>query len=172
MGYRFDKLPVIVQKQIKKIADVERKELEVIRKKLPDERERVTKLLDKGDRAVDQLFDTQFAVIEVGVSNPEDPDEVMAMADYLLEQYALDRSAAEERGEEYDEDLYYAGSYLTTRANVMLEGPYDGYYDDLQAGATEEEISSFLEEVLELGRDEDGKRNDGKVVPLFGEERR
>ena len=45
MGYRFDKLPVVVQKQVRKIANAARKELDVIRRKLPDERERVMKLL-------------------------------------------------------------------------------------------------------------------------------
>ena len=172
MGYRFDKLPVIVQKQVRKIANTERKELDVLRRKLPDERERVMKLLEQGDRAVDQLFITQFAAIELGVSDPHDPDDVQAMADYLLEQYVLDRTYAEEHGEEYDEDLYYAGSYLTTRATIILEGPYDGYYDDLQAGATEEEIKSFLDAVLELDDENREDTKPGRIVPLFGEEKK
>ena len=76
MGHRFDKLPVGVQKSIKRLADIERKILAVLRQELPDEEERVHKLMDQGDRVVEKLFDTQFAAVDIGVWNPEDPDDL------------------------------------------------------------------------------------------------
>ena len=155
MGHRFDRLPGGIQKSIKRLADIEQKILAVLRQELPDEEERVHKLMDQGDRVVEKLFDTQFAVVDIGVWNPGDPDDLQEMAEYLLGEYAAERVFSEESGMEYDEDLFYAGAYLKNSSEAQ-----QGELTDL----TEEEMEPF--DVLDLPENTEGDALEGWIIPV------
>ena len=50
MGKEYESLPKGVQKLVKKLADVEREQLKVLRAHYPDEETRMMKLIEKGDK--------------------------------------------------------------------------------------------------------------------------
>ena len=186
MGVRLEKMPVGVQKNIKKIADYERKILAILRQNPPDEEEKVTKIMDQADAVVEKLFNTRFAVLEVGVYNPEDPDDLMAMGEYLLGEYAMERIFAEQYNKEYDEDLFYAGAYIRETGETYMEEAYDDTVDfgddfeddfdadeddDLPPRVTPEEFQSILEDIMGKVQNAKAKKNGGRIVPLFGEDK-
>ena len=135
MGKEYESLPKGVQKLVKKLADVEREQLSVLRAHYPDEEARMMKLIEKGDKVTEELFDTRFALEELGVCYPESPDDLQEMGEYFLGLYALDRAYAEEDGKEYSEDLFYAGANLRRAADVIgdadfvIGNGYDGEQD-------------------------------------------
>ena len=73
MGYAMEQLPKKVQKLVKKLADLQRKQVEVMRcgtqgKKTYEELEpKINEQFEKGTKLVDELFSTQFATLELGV---------------------------------------------------------------------------------------------------------
>ena len=130
MGDRFDRLPKGVQKLVKRLANIEREELKTLRAGYPDEEARMMKLIEKGDKVTEELFDTRFALEELGVCYPESPDDLQEMGEYFLGLYALDRAYAEEDGKEYSEDLFYAGANLKQAADILADAEYDDELDD------------------------------------------
>ena len=67
MGKRLENLPKNVQKMVKRLADIQREELKVLRAHLPDEEARMMKLIDKGNKVTEELFCTKFAMEKLGV---------------------------------------------------------------------------------------------------------
>lgn len=171
MGNRFDRLPTGVQKLVKRLADLERKELEVLRDNLPDEEERVLELMGKADAVVGELFCTKFAMEELGVCYPDSPDDLMEMGEYFLGEYALDRLYAEEYGEQYSEDLFYAGAYLKQSADVLADAEFDAFLDEELDNMNEFELNALLSTFAEERGSKPVEPKAGRLVSLFEEKK-
>lgn len=176
-----EQLPKKVVKLVKKLADLQRKQIEIMRwglrgEKTPEELKPVMdEQIEKGSKLVDELFSTQFATIEIGVGFSEEDsfaDDLHMMGLYFLERYALERMMGDITDEKFDEDLYYAGTYLLHQA-LMAAGEEDDYVDD--EDYSEEELEAELARLEEtfgdLIKEEKKKQPDGKVVQLFGEKK-
>ena len=179
-GYENGQLPKKVVKLVKKLADLQRKQVEIIRwgtngEKTPDELYPLkNEQFETGTKLVDELFSTQFATIEIGVGFSEDDsfaDDLHMMGLYFLERYALERMMSDITGEKLDEDLYYAGTYLLHQSLLVSEeeddedfiGDYEGDDEDLMA---------WLENMPVDGQDsKEEKQPDGKVIQMFGEKK-
>ena len=165
MGNRFDALPKKVQRLVKKLADIQREELAVLRARHPDEESRVMKIIERGDSLVNELMASKFAMKELGVCYPDSPDDLQAMGEFFLGEYAMERLFAEENGEEYSEDLFYAGAYLKQSAEVLADagctGPAGGMLEDLE----DKELDLLLDKMMQ---DFSDAPSDGRIVPLFG----
>jgi len=166
MGNRFDALPKKVQRLVKKLADIQREELAVLRAHVPDEEPRVMKLIGQGDAVVNELMASKFAMEYLGVCGPDSPDDLQEMGEFFLGEYALERLFAEECGEEFSEDLFYAGAYLKQSADILMDAgitdPTGGIMDGLEG----EELDQMLDKLIQ---DFGNTPKDGRIVPLFGE---
>lgn len=170
MGNRFESLPKGVQKLVKKLADVEREQLSVLRAHYPDEEARMMKLIEKGNKITEDLFDTRFALEEHGVCYPESPYDLQEMGEYFLGLYALDRAYAEEDGKEYSEDLFYAGVNLRRTADVIGDEEIDfDYMEDPDDDDFEPLLNQLSEEFGDLAADSSDSGRKTKIVPLFGD---
>ena len=168
MGQRFDSLPKNVQKMVKRLADVQREELKVLRAHLPDEEARMRKLIDKGNKVAEELFCTRFAMEELGVCYPDSVDDLVEMGEFFLGEYALERLFAEENGEAYDEDLFYAGAYLKQSADMLADSGYNEFVDAMD-DMEDDELDALVNKLLEKAGEEPPKSDGGRIVPLFGE---
>ena len=179
MGYENGLLPKKVIKLVKKLADLQRKQVEVIRLGASGEKtqEELQPLMDeqfeKGVKLVDELFSTQFATIEIGVGFSEDDsfaDDLHMMGLYFLERYALERMMCDVTGEKLDEDLYYAGTYLLHQSLLVSGEEDDDFIGDYEGD--DEDLMAWLENMPVDGQDSKGKKQpDGKVIPMFGEKK-
>ena len=180
MGYENGQLPKKVVKLVKKLADLQRKQVEIIRwgtnvDKTPDELYPLkNEQFETGTKLVDELFSTPFATIEIGVGFSEDDsfaDDLHMMGLYFLERYALERMMSDITGEKLDEDLYYAGTYLLHQSLLVSEEEDDedfigGYEGD------DEDLMAWLENMPVDGQDsKEEKQPDGKVIQMFGEKK-
>ena len=164
MGNRFDLLPKGVQTLVKRLANIEREELKTLRAGYPDEEARMIALIDKGNKVTEELMSSRFALEEIGVFDPVSSEDLMVMGEYLLGEYALERIYAEESGEHYEEDLFYAGANLRQASAVLADAEYDEELDEL------DEMDE-LDELLNTFSEESGtvpvKSKDGQIVHLF-----
>ena len=168
MGNRFESLPKGVQKLVKKLADIEREQLKVLRAHYPDEEDRMMKLIEKGDKVTEELFDTKFALEELGLCYPESPDDLQEMGEYFLGLYALDRAYAEEDGKEYSEDLFYAGVNLRRAAEVFGDEETDiDYMEDPDDDDFEPLIDGLNKTFGNVQED----KPESNIVNLFTDER-
>ena len=167
MGNRFDRLPKGVQKLVKRLANIEREQLKMLRAGFPDEKARMIALIDQGNKVTEELMCSKFAMEEIGVCYPDSPDDLQEMGEFLLGEYALERIYAEENGDQYDEDLFYAGANLKQAADMLAEVGDDAFPDD----ESDDEFESYLNSLVDQFVEEKAGKKDGKVVPLFGEKK-
>ena len=168
MGKEYESLPKDVQKLVKKLADIERKQLKVLRAHAPDEEARMMKLIEKGDKVTEELFDTRFALEELGVCYPESPDDLQEMGEYFLGLYALDRAYAEEDGKEYSEDLFYAGANLRRAADVIGDAEMD--IDDME-DPDDDDFEPLIDSLIETFGNMPEEKTESNIVNLFGEKK-
>ena len=168
MGKEYESLPKGVQKLVKKLADVEREQLSVLRAHYPDEEARMMKLIEKGDKVTEELFDTRFALEELGVCYPESPDDLQEMGEYFLGLYALDRAYAEEDGKEYSEDLFYAGANLRRVADVIGDAEMD--IDDME-DPDDDDFEPLIDGLIETFGNMPEEKTESNIVNLFGEKK-
>ena len=166
MGNRFDALPKKVQRLVKKLADIQREELTVVRARHPDMKDRMMKLIGQGDTVVNELMASKFAMEELGVCYPDSPDDLQEMGRFFLGEYALERLFAEENGEEYSEDLFYAGAYLKQGADVLADAGCTGPAGSMLDGLEGDELDQMLDRLIQDFTD---TPKEGRIVPLFGE---
>ena len=184
MGYAMEQLPKKVQKLVKKLADLQRKQVEVMRcgtqgKKTYEELEpKINEQFEKGTKLVDELFSTQFATLELGVGFCEEDsfaDDLHMVGMYFTERYALDRMMAFVSGDEPDEDLLDAGTYLLHQSLMVdqEDDPFDR--DEEDDFMTDEEMEEYLAD-LEQTFGNEGKKSgiqpEAKIVPLFGDQKK
>lgn len=170
MGNRFDRLPKGVQKLVKRLANIEREQLKTLRAGYPDEEARMMALIDKGNKVTEELLCSRFAMEEIGVCYPDSSDDLLSMGEYLLGEYALERICAEESGEQYEEDLFYAGANLKQAADVLADAGYDEYLDD-ESDDADVEFDSYVNSLVDQIMEERSKKKDGQVIPRFGEKK-
>ena len=174
-------MPKKVQKLVKKLADLQRKQVEIMRwgtrgEKTPEElKTLMDEQFEKGVKFVDELFSTQFATIEVGIGFSEEDsfaDDLHMMGLYFLERYALERMMCDITDEKLDEDLYYAGTYLLHQS-LMVSGEEDDYVDeeDYSEQELEAELARLEETFGDLIKEEKKKQPDGKVIQMFDQKK-
>ena len=135
---------------------------------------------EKMDRVIEDLCTTQFAFDEIGfITDPDRKDgyytdNVREFGEYFLSLYAEGRLQAEVKGEDPDEDLFYAGACLIEEANAadeeaeaLDEEIFDMDHPDRDFAELMELIREFQEKETAVKK----KQPDGKVVPLFGEKK-
>ena len=180
MGYENGELPKKVVKLVKKLADLQRKQVEVMRlgisgEKTPDELYSLkNEQFETGTKLVDELFSTQFATVEIGIGFSEEDsfaDDLHMMGLYFLERYALERMMCDVTGEKLDEDLYYAGTYLLHQS-LLVSGEEDegDFIDDYEG--EDENLMAWLENMPVDEQTSKGKKQpEGKVIQMFGEKK-
>lgn len=168
MENRYESLPKGVQKLVKKLADIEREQLKTLRAHYPDEETRMMKLIEKGDKVTEELFDTRFALEELGVCYPESPEDLQIMGEYFLGLYALDRAYAEEDGKEYSEDLFYAGTNLRRAADVIGDAEMD--IDDME-DPDDDDFEPLIDSLIETFGNMPEDKTESNIVNLFGEKK-
>ena len=172
----FNELPKNVQKLVKKLAEFQRKQLEVLQAgDMPDTVEIMGDLFTKGDQVVHELLSTKFAVEELGVFYPEEDfykDDLQETGEYFLGLYALERLMAEENGKKCSEDLFYAGALLRQRASFVEDMEEENGYDECEEGffgeSEENELEMLLDKMTDTFGSEETDKNDSKIIPLFG----
>ena len=186
---KYDSLPKNVQKLVKKLAEIERKELALLQDETKDDvSEEIRVFHEQENKVIGDLFCTKFAIEEIGLCFPDEDDflsdDLEEMGEYFLGLYALDRLYAEENNESYSEDLFYAGALLKQKAEAAAEEEelYDfDEDDDYDLDEEDMELNEMLDRLFdtfggmpaepEKKGKKPAKKSDGKVVPLFGEKK-
>ena len=185
MGYGMDQLSKKVASLVKKLAKLQREKIEYIKSsggyRLEDNDfcDHMGQLGDKGDKLIEDLCCTKFALLDVGILDLDDEDfyadNLRALAEYFLSLYSEERQDAEIKGEKYDEDLFYAASYLITEARTVEELDEIDEDDGEDEPIDEEDYYKILAELEdtfgELIRKEEKKQPEGKVIQMFGEKK-
>ena len=181
MESKFESLPKNVQKLVKKLANIQRKELKLLQDDTKDDvAEEIVILFEQEDKVIGELFNTKFAIETIGICFPDDDDflsdDLEGMGEYFLGLYALDRLHAEEESEKYSEDLFYAGATLKRKAEWAAEEEEE-YGLDFEDDSDDDDIDDFLDQLFDTFSDlpeesvKKGKKKEGKLVPLFGEKK-
>ena len=185
MGYGMDQLPKKVASLVKKLAKLQREKNAYIKSsggyRLDDHDfcDHMDQLGEKGDKLIEDLCCTKFALLDVGILDPEDEDfyadNLRALAEYFLSLYAEERQDAEMKDKKYDEDLFYAASYLINEARIAEELDEMNEEDGEDEPIDEEDYYKILAELEdtfgELIRNEEKKQPEGKVIQMFGEKK-
>ena len=185
MGYGMDQLSKKVASLVKKLAKLQREKIAYIKfsggYRLEDNDfcDHMGQLGDKGDKLIEDLCCTKFALLDVGILDLDDEDfyadNLRALAEYFLSLYSEERQDAEIKGEKYDEDLFYAASYLITEARTVEELDEIDEDDGEDEPIDEEDYYKILAELEdtfgELIRKEEKKQPEGKVIQMFGEKK-
>lgn len=185
MGYGMDQLSKKVASLVKKLAKLQREKIAYIKSsggyRLEDNDfcDHMGQLGDKGDKLIEDLCCTKFALLDVGILDLDDEDfyadNLRALAEYFLSLYSEERQDAEIKGEKYDEDLFYAASYLITEARTVEELDEIVEDDGEDEPIDEEDYYKILAELEdtfgELIRKEEKKQPEGKVIQMFGEKK-
>ena len=185
MGYGMDQLSKKVASLVKKLAKLQREKIAYIKSsggyRLEDNDfcDHMGQLGDKGDKLIEDLCCTKFALLDVGILDLDDEDfyadNLRALAEYFLSLYSEERQDAEIKGEKYDEDLFYAASYLITEARTVEELEEIDEDDGEDEPIDEEDYYKILAELEdtfgELIRKEEKKQPEGKVIQMFGEKK-
>lgn len=178
MEHATDMLPKNVQKQIKRLADIQRKEVALLQASQKSEKQekeidrKLNDLFDKGSKVIEELFSTRFAAIDLGIGWDEDAtyaEDLHHFAAYFLSLYTMERLAAEVCGETCDEDLFYAAALLMHRSTVAAQADNEDDYDDYDPD--EDEYDRFLNRMTEESGDKPDALAEPKIVPLFGEKK-
>ena len=133
----------------------------------------MTDLFVKGSKAIEELFDTRFAAVDIGVGWDEDAsyaDDLQMLGSYFLGIYAMNRMTAEALGVDADEDLFYAGALLTHRAVLAAESGVD-YDDDDFDDEDMDEDEPLLDSLTDCFGDAPDEEEGKNVVPLFGKKK-
>ncbi len=183
MEYSYDFLPKNVQKLLKRMANLQRKELALLKScnesdSMPEDFDQIlSDLFMKGTKAVEDLLNTRFADEEFGFTpNGEATDAEMLqnMGDYFLGVYARGRFVAEAKNEEPDEDMYYAACLILHRYALLArdEEDDDDYeimeYDSIDDDDYEPLLDRLVEEFGDLTAEGSDSKKKAKIVPLFG----
>ena len=185
MGYGMDQLPKNVASLVKKLAKLQREKIAYIKSsggyRLDDNEfcVHMGKLGEKGDKLIEDLCCTKFALLDIGIMEPDDEDfyadNLRALAEYFLSLYAEERQDAEIKGEKYDEDLFYAAGYLINEARTAEELDEIDSEDGEDEPYDEEDYDRILAELEkqfgDLIREEEKKQPEGKVIQMFGEKK-
>jgi len=194
MSYGNGQMPKNVQKLVKKLADLQRKEIGL---QLASNGKRIGQdafatemagLEEKGDKLIEELLCTRFAFLDVGIIPDEGngffSDNMWELGEYLLDRYSQERLAAEINGEKAEEDLFYAGAYLVRKAEIAEEeAEDDGSWDEdweVEEDYSEDELREILDQLEQKVRAEmsqregkaDRKQLEAKIVPLFGNQKK
>lgn len=180
-----DQLPKKVASLVKKLAKLQHEKISYIKfsggYRLDDSDfcDHMGQMSDKGDKLIEDLCCTKFALLDVGILDPDDEDfyadNLRALAEYFLSLYAEERMDAEIKGEKYDEDLFYAASYLINEARTVEELDEIEEEDGEDEPIDEEDYYRILAELEDhfgdLIRQEEMKQPEGKVIQMFGEKK-
>ena len=170
MIYRFEALPGDVQKLVRRLAGIQRRQAEVLKAgDSPDERPQMERLFRQEEQAVGDLLSTRFAADELEAFGLEEdclPEEIRKAGEYFLGMYALERMTAEVNGYACAEDLFYAGALLMQKAQIMEEL-------ERETGFDYEETEEFLADLKDDDPERpplqpDGEEESPKIIPLFG----
>ena len=156
-----------MQKPVKKLADIEREQLKTLWAHYPDEEARVMELLDKGNKITEDLFDTKFAKVMLGLFYPDRSEDLREMGEYFLGLYALDSAYAEE-GKEYSEDLFYAGANLRRMADVIGDAEIDS---DYMEDPDDDDFEPLIDGLIETFGNMPEEKTESNIVNLFGEKK-
>lgn len=183
MEYRYDFMPKNVQKLVKRLADLQRKEIVLLKScnengQGPESFEQ--KLMDlymKGTKAIEEILNTRFVVVELGIGWDEDEtySEVLhKLGNYFLMVYAMGRLTAEMKNEQPDEDMFYAASLIMHRSVVEAANEDgDDYeieeYDSDDDDDYEPLLDRLVEEFGDLTTETSDSKKKAKIVPLFGD---
>ena len=160
-------LPKNIQKILIRMANLQRKEIEIMRTVRDPEAmteetlQKLQDITDKGTKAILELLQTRYATATIGIGEDEEAtiaDILHQCADYFLGLYALERLSMESLGEEGNEDMFYAAAFLAHRS-ILASDEEDLYPED-----EEDEYDSLLTRLA--GEEEEDPR---KIVPLFGD---
>jgi hypothetical protein len=175
MGYAMNELPKKVAKLVSKLADIQRKNVEIMRSAAKGEKTekelnvKIDEQYEKSMKVVEELFSTQFAVVEIGVGFSEEDsfaDDLHMVGLYFIERYALDRMICKISGDKPDEDLLDAGTWLLHQS--LMADSEDGFF----GGYEEEERMPWEEEIsIDDSLRNENKQPDGKIVQMFGEKK-
>ena len=115
----YEDLPSEIQEMIRKLAEVERKDLDLSRQHLgqrlddlsPKEMDVLMKQKAVGEKARAALMHSELAE-DIPVLDPDGVDDKKDMAAKLFFMYSLNRVSAEVNGEKPNEDLFYAAANM------------------------------------------------------------
>ena len=177
MEHARDMLPKNVQKLIKRLADIQRKEIVLLHGglqnpgKAKENEQKMTELFEKASKAIEELFATRFAAIDLGVGWDEDAtyaEDLHHFAAYFLSLYTMERLAGEVCGEDPDEDLFYAAALLTHRSTVAAQAEdEDDYYED--DDPDKDDFDRLLDRLEAQSESKPDGLSEPKIVPLFGD---
>ena len=192
MSYGNGQIPKNVQKLVKKLADLQRKEIWL---QLASNGKRIGQdtfttematLEENGDTLIEQLLCTQFALLDIGIIPEDDEfyaDNLRELGEYFLSQYSQERLVGEINGEKFDEGLFYAGAYLIRKAEIAEEEADDDdswdenweEEEDYSEDGLREILNQLEQKVLAEMSQREGKAGrkqpEAKIVPLFGEKK-
>ena len=172
MGYAMDELPKKVAKLVSKLADIQRKNVEIMRSAAKGEKTekelsvKIDEQYEKSMKVVEELFSTQFAIVEIGVGFSEEDsfaDDLHMMGLYFMERYALDRMICKISGDKPDEDFLDAGTWLLHQS-LMVSGE-ENFIGDYEG---DDDLTAWFEnQPADEQPLKEKKQPDGKVVQLF-----
>ena len=185
MGYGMDQLPKKVASLVKKLAKLQQEKIAYIHSsggyRLDDNDfcDHMGQLGEKGDKLIEDLCCTKFAFLDIGIMDPDDgdfyADNLRALAEYFLSLYAEERQDAEIKAGSYNEDLFYAASYLINEARTAEELDEIDEEDGEDEPIDEEDYYRILAELEDqfgdLISEEEKKQPEGKVIQMFGEKK-
>lgn len=182
MEYSYDFLPKNVQKLLKRMANLQRKELALLKScnesdSMPEDfDQKLSDLFIKGTKAVEDLLNTRFADEEFGFTpNGEATDAEMLqnIGDYFLGVYARGRFVAEAKNEEPDEDMYYAACLILHRYALVDQHEDDYEIEEYDSNDDDDDyeplIDRLVEEFGDLTAETADSKKKAKIVPLFGD---
>ena len=184
MEYRYDFMPKNVQKQVKRLADLQRKEIGLLRFRSESGQEpegyeqKLSDIFTKASKAIEEILNTRFAVVELGIGWDENEpysEALQKLGDYFISVYAMGRLTAEIKNEQPDEDMYYAATLIMYRSALEArnEENDDDYeiveYDSNDDDDYEPLLDRLVEEFGDLTAETADSKKKAKIVPLFGD---
>ncbi len=150
--------PAGVTKLIKKLAKVEKEEIDFERKYADSKVTEKTvnifhKLMEKGEEARDAIINQKdFAEVLEPEEESSHAADLHRVGTVLLAAYTMDRVQKEAMGEGSDEELFYAGANLLKHAMIEMDEEDE---EDEEDWDEDEESDVFAENITNLfGKDE------------------
>ena len=183
MEYRYDFMPKNVQKLVKRLADLQRKEIELLKIRSASGQEpegyeqKLSDIYTKSTKAIEDILNTRFVVVELGIGWDEDEtySEVLHnLAEYFLTVYAMGRLTAEMKNEQPDEDMFYAASFIMHRSMVEAANEDEDDYEIEEYDSDDDDdyeplLDRMAEEFGDLTTETSDSKKKAKIVPLFGD---
>ena len=183
MEYRYDFMPKNVQKLVKRLADLQRKEIELLKIRSASGQEpegyeqKLSDIYTKSTKAIEDILNTRFVVVELGIGWDEDEtySEVLHnLAEYFLTGYAMGRLTAEMKNEQPDEDMFYAASFIMHRSMVEAANEDEDDYEIEEYDSDDDDdyeplLDWMAEEFGDLTTETSDSKKKAKIVPLFGD---